>query len=163
MVSFVYVFCILFSILTCLIFFDKINISKVFEFQFTYVNVDNYTGVRFKIYACLVLYYRCLNTCWYQCVVCTLATVDFPSSSWIKNGKNSSKFTTKSTQSKRKTGGGMNHLNIHKHFRFLRLKSIFFQRNEAQKLFIFLNSNSSGSETGKTSQKRRYLYLQLRK
>lgn len=162
MVSFVYVFCIIFSILTCLIFFDKINISKVFEFQFTYVNVDNYTGVCFKIYACLVLYYRCLNTCWYQCVVCTLAMVDFPSSSWIKNGKNSSKFTTKSTQSKRKTGGGMNHLNIHKHFRFLRLK-FFFQRNEAQKLFIFLNTNLSGSETGKTSQKRRYLYLQLRK
>lgn len=128
MVSFVYVFCILFSILTCLIFFDKINISKVFEFQFTYVNVDNYTGVRFKIYACLVLYYRCLNTCSCQCAVCTLAMVDFPSSSWIKNGKNSSKFTTKSTQSKRKTGGGMNHLNIYKHFRFLRLKSIFFFR-----------------------------------
>lgn len=128
MVSFVYVFCILFSILTCLIFFDKINISKVFEFQFTYVNVDNYTGVRFKIYACLVLYYRCLNTCSCQCAVCTLAMVDFPSSSWIKNGKNSSKFTTKSTQSKRKTGGGMNHLNIHKHFRFLRLQFFFFFR-----------------------------------
>lgn len=137
MVSFVYVFCILFSFFTCLIFFDRINISKVFEFQFTYVNVDNYTGVRFKIYACLVLYYRCLNTCSCQCAVCTLAMVDFPSSSWRKNGKNSSKFTTKSTQSKRKTGGGMNHLFIHEHFRFLRLKSIFFQRNEAQKLFIF--------------------------
>lgn len=163
MVSFVYVFCILFSFFTCLIFFDRINISKVFEFQFTYVNVDNYTGVRFKIYACLVLYYRCLNTCSCQCAVCTLAMVDFPSSSWIKNGKNSSKFTTKSTQSKRKTGGGMNHLFIHEHFRFLRLKSIFFQRNEAQKLYIFLNTNSSGSETGKTWQKRRYLYLQLRK
>lgn len=128
MVSFVYVLCILFSILTCLIFFDKINISKVFEFQYTYVNVDNYTGVRFKIYACLVLYYRCLNTCSCQCAVCTLAMVDFPSSSWIKNGKNSSKFTTKSTQSKRKTGGGMNHLNIHKHFRFLRLQFFFFFR-----------------------------------
>lgn len=137
MVSFVYVFCILFSFLTCLIFFDKINMSKVFEFQFTYVNVDNYTGVRFKIYACLVLYYRCLNTCSCQCVVCTLAMVDFPSSSWIKNGKNSSKFTTKSTQSKRKTGGGMNHLNIHKHFRFLRLNFFFFREMKLKNCSFF--------------------------
>lgn len=137
MVSFVYVFCILFSFFTCLIFFDKINISKVFEFQFTYVNVDNYTGVRFKIYACLVLYYRCLNTCSCQCAVCTLAMVDFPSSSWIKNGKNSSKFTTKSTQSKRKTGGGMNQINIHEHFRFLRLKSIFFREMKLKNCSFF--------------------------
>lgn len=63
--------------------------------------------------------------------------VDFPSSSWIKNGKNSSKFTTKSTQSKRKTGGGMNHLNIHKHFRFLRLKSIFFREMKLKNCSFF--------------------------
>lgn len=88
--------------------------------------------------------------------------VDFPSSSWIKNGKNSSKFTTKSIQSKRKTGGGMNHLNIHNNFRFLwLLKIYFFLEKWSSKIVHFFKHQFIRFWNGQNIVE--YLNLQLRK